>query len=366
MKITNRLLAAGALAFAITLTSCNDDDDKKGSGQLSKNDAKGEIAKFNTDAKQDLQGFADADGLKAIQDFFDLTSIDDPLDGGRVASDKKKVRAFLRDRGREFRSVFVPASSTKGKINSAEPFDFEAHTGVYVWVDELQEFAYQGDAQTIEILFPTEGSNTNNAKLLLAEYEEQLVEDEWGDLYYEPTSIKASLFVNDVKKAGLNLEIEYDDAGFPLSAGIDLMITPYAVSLGFDVSGSTTSTLSFGITHNQETMIAASVTVKYSNASKSEESIQSLNGFVQFKNLKLQGTVDPEGANGEEIDFNDFIKLALYSNNSKLGDVVFVDENESQVPYLKYSDGSKERLEDVLAPVVDEIEDLVESVDTNG
>ena len=183
MNISNRLLTAGALAFAITLSSCNDDDDK-GGGQLSKNDAKSKLAQFNSNATQDLQDLADADGLKAMQDFFELTSVDDPLEGGRIASDKKKFRAFLKDKGREFRSVFAPAASIKGRTNADEPFDFENNTGVYAWDSELEEFTFEGDAGSIEILFPTEGSATNNAKLQITAYDEQLVEDEWGDTYY--------------------------------------------------------------------------------------------------------------------------------------------------------------------------------------
>lgn len=364
MNIKHRLLTAGALAFAITLSSCNDDDDK--GGQLSKGDAKSKLAQFNQDATQDLQDLADADGLKAMQDFFDLTSVDDPLDGGRIASDKKKFRAFLRDKGREFRSVFAPSASIKGRTNSDEAFDFENNTGVYAWDSDLQEFVYQSDAGTIEILFPTEGSNTNNAKLQITEYDEQLVEDEWGDFYYEPTAIKASLSVANVKKAGLELNIDYDDAGFPLSADIEVMVSPFTATLKFDVSASTSSTLSFNLKNNQETVLGTTVTVKYADSSKSEESLKSLEGFVQFKNLKLQGTVDAEGANGEEVNFNDFVKLSLYADNTKIGDIVFVNENQQEIPYVKYSDGTKEKLEVVLQPVIDEIESLGESLDVNG
>jgi hypothetical protein len=365
MNIKHRLLTAATLAFAITLSSCNDDDDK-GGGQLSKGDAQAKLSQFNSDATSDLQELADANGLEAMQDFFDLTSIDDPLDGGRIASDKNKFRAFLRDKGREFRSVFAPAASVKGRTNGEEPFDFDNNTGTYAWDSELQEFVYQGDAGSVIILFPTEGSTTNNAKLQITAYDEQLVEDEWGDSYYEPTVINASLFVNEVKQAELDLNIDYDDAGFPLSADIEVMVTPFTASLTFDVSNSTSSTISFSLLNNQQTVIATSVTVKYADASKSEESLSSLEGFVQFKNLKLQGTIDAEGANGEEVDFNDFVKLALYADNAKIGDIVFVTENEQAIPYVKYADGSQEKLEVVLQPVVDEIEALGESLDNNG
>jgi hypothetical protein len=364
MKIHHSLLTAAALAFAITFSSC-DNDDEKGS-QLSKTDAKTQLNAFNTNATEDLQALADADGLKAMQDFFDLTAIDEPFDG-RLASDKKKFRAFLMDKGREFRSVFVPSSAINGRTNGETAFDYESNKGTYVWDAELQQFVYQGDAEVIEILFPTEGSETNNAKLQITAYEEQLVEDpDFGDTWYEPTLITANLFVNNVKQASLNLDVDYDDLGFPLTADIEVMVTPFTATLLFDVSGSTSSTLSFSVLQNQETVLATTVKVNYSDASKTEESLKSIEGFVQVKNLKLQGSVDATAANGEDVDFNDIVKLTLYSNNAKVGDIVFVTENEQAIAYVKYADGSQEKLEDVLQPVIDELNELSESLDDNG
>jgi hypothetical protein len=364
MKMTHRLLTAGVFAFALTLSSCDNDDEK--GGQLSIGDAKSQIAKFNTDATADLQDLADADGLKAMQDFFDLAAIDEPFDG-RIAADKNQFRAFLKDKGREFRSVFVPSSAINGKTNGEEAFDFDGHKGIYVWDAELQQFVYDGDATSIQIYFPTEGSTANNAKLVISAYQEQLVEDpEFGDTFYEPTLVEAALFVNDAEKASLDLAIDYDDLGFPQSAEVEVKITPFTASLSFDVSAATSSTISFSILHNQETLVSTNVTVKYADESKTEESLSSLEGFVQLKNLKLQGFVDAEGANGEEVDFNDFVKLTLYANNAKVGDIVFVTENEQAIPYVKYADGTQEKLEVVLQPVIDEVNALADSLDNNG
>lgn len=364
MQIKNSLLGAGALALALTFTSCNNDDEK--SSQLSKQDAKAKLATFNSDASQDLQDLADADGVKAMQDFFDLTAIDEPLDG-RLASDKKRLRAFLHDKGLEFKSVFVPAGTIKGRTEAEEPFDFDGNKGIYSWNEEIQQFEYQDGSTNIEILFPTEGAETNNAKLQITAYDEQLVEDpEFGDVYYQPTLIKANLFVSEVKKASLDLSIDFDDLGFPTSAEIELMVSPFTASLSFDVSGSTSSTLSFSMLHNTETLVATSVTVKYADSSKSEESLTSIEGFAQIKNVKLQGSIDAQGGNGESVDFNDFVKLALYADNVKVGDIVFETENASEVAYVKYADGSKEKLEEVLQPVVDELDALSDSLNNNG
>jgi hypothetical protein len=362
MKLSKKILSAGVLALLFGLSACDNDDEK--GGQLSKDDAKNEIASFNTDATGDLQALADADGLEAMQDFFDLVDQDDPF--GRIGADKNKIRAFLREKGREFRTVFVPSSSVKGRTNGEEPFDFDANKGVYVWNAELVEFVKESEAAIIEIWFPTEGSLTNNAKLQISVYEEQFVEDDFEG-FYEPTALEASLFVNDSKKASVDLDIDYDDAGFPVTANIEVMVTPYTASLSFDVTAATSSTISFSLLQNQDILIATNVVVNYSDASKTEESLSLLEGYVQFKNLKLQGTVDVARANEvEEPDFNEIVKVILYSDGKKVGDIVFVTENEEEIPYVKYADGSTEKLEDVFQPVIDELEALGESLDTEG
>jgi hypothetical protein len=60
------------------------------------------------------------------------------------------------------------------------------------------------------------------------------------------------------------------------------------------------------------------------------------------------------------------VKLSLHSNNKKVGDIVFETVNGQETPFIKYGDGTKEKLEDALKPVVDEIDALFEDLDVNG
>jgi hypothetical protein len=361
MKQTQQFLTAGAFALLVTLSAC-DNDDEKGS-QLSKNDAKAEIATFNGSATSDIGAFADADGVKAMQDFFALAD-SDPF--GRLASDKNKFRTFIRNKGREFRAVFGPSKAANGKISGSEPFDFDENKGVYAWDAEQEIFVKTDDpSNVIEIEFPTEGSETNNARIEITAYEEQLVVDEW-ESYYEPTTLDASLYVNNSKKASVDFEVAYDESGFPTEASVNLQVSPYAVSLSFNESNATSATVSFSLKKDQSVLAATSITVKYDDASKSEESITSIDGFVQLKNLKVQGSIDAQGADAEDPNLNDFIHLELFSETDKLGDIVFVTENGQDIPYVQFADGSKEKLETVFQPVVDELEELSDSLESNG
>jgi hypothetical protein len=136
--------------------------------------------------------------------------------------------------------------------------------------------------------------------------------------------------------------------------------------MSFDVSGATTSTISGSLKNGNETLFATSINVKYADESKTEESLKTASGFVQLNDLTLKGEIDFDAANNSEVDLNDIYKFSLFKGNDKLGKVVFVETNEELVPYLQYADGTKEKLEDVLQPVVDELESLADSVGDNG
>jgi hypothetical protein len=364
MTITRKLFSVAALSALLGLVSCNKDDEKSNS-QLSKNDAKQAIATFNSSASSDLQGLADADGLKAVQDFFQLVDTDDPF--GRVSTDHKKVRAFFQKKGKDFRNVFVPLKSSSARTQGDQPYNYNESKGVYTWNPSLEQFEKTGSSDIVKIQFPTEGSATNNAELQLTAYSEKAVYDpDFDETHYEPTVLKASLFVNSVKVSYLDLAVNWDEKGFPLTASITFNVTPYTATVSFDVSNSTSSSLKFSLLKDQQTLIATNVTVKYKDSSKSEESLKSVEGFVQFKNMKLQGTVDAEAANQQQVDWNKIINVDLYSDGKKIGDVVFVEENSEYVAYLQYADGTKEKLETVLQPVVDEINKLADDLNTNG
>lgn len=361
MTLTQKTLSIFAFSALLGLSACSNDDDNI--NQPSKEDAKTTIAKFNTDAKADLQGLSDAQGFKAVKDFFELTASDDPF--GRASSQNSKH--FFRDKGREFRSVFAATKAAAGRTQSDEPFDFNANTGIYAWDNDSETFEKTGTANTIRIQFPTEGSATNNAELQLAAYSEVEVYDEENqEYYYQPEVLKASLLVDNVKQAGLDLDATWDDYGFPLTANISALAKPFTVTVKFDVSNSVTSSLNIALLRDQTTLVSTQVVATYKDDSKAEESLKKIDGFVQVRNLKLEGTIDVEAANKTEVDWNAIVKLALKSDNDKLGDVIFVEENEKPVAYLQYADGTKEKLETVLKPVLDEVDGLRDDLEVNG
>lgn len=366
MTILKNTLSLFSLCTLIVLSSCNDDDGG-GSGLVSKNEAKTTITTFNTTATDDLQDLADVEGIEALRDLFDLAESDDPF--GRMRADKKKVKAFFRKHGRAFKSI-VTSPAANARVTASEPFNFDEHKGFYEWNPELGEageFEKVDAADIIAIAFPTEGSTTNNAQFKLLNYEEvEVYDEEFEEYSYLPTAISAKLYVNQVEKASFTLDVEWDEAGFPLDATITFAVAPYSLTVALDVTAETSSSVSVSLKLNNEILVATSVKVNYLDESKSEESVKNLEGYVQFRNMKIQGTVNAEAANGEEVDWNKIFKLALYSDGKKLAVVVFVEEEEGIVPYFKYADGTKEKVETALQPVLDEIESLTEGLGNNG
>src|SRR5687768_4379809 len=267
MSITQKLLSAAVLLVLIGISSCNDEE---GNGQLSKEDAKNKITEFNANASGDLQAFADEDGVKAIQDFFNLAQTDDPF--GRLASDKGKFRTFFREKGKAFRSIFVKDAAF-GRTQTGA-FNFAEHAGVYAWNPELGEageFEKIDEEEIIIILFPTEGSATNNARLELTAYSELEFYDEEFDTYrYEPTELTAALYVNQTEVASIDLDITWDELGFPIEGSVVLEVSPYKATVSFNDAAARSSSLSVSFVKGDQTLIATSITTNYSDDSKSE------------------------------------------------------------------------------------------------
>ena len=360
-----KLLTIATLGLLIGLSACNKDEEDQASTQLSKTEAKAKITAFNASATEDLRDLASSEGLEAVVDLSLLAESDDPL-GGRLSSDKKRLKTFFRTKGHLFRTILDKEYSKQGRKNSDEPFDFEANVGVYEWNPGLEQFERTGDDEIIRILFPTEGSTSNNAELQVLAYEEVEVYDAEGEEYmYEPTLLQASLLVDEAEAASLDLNIEWDEEGFPITADMVAEVVPFKATLSFDVSASNKNSLSASLLRGQETLFSTSVEVLYSGPDKSEEDLKTITGHVQLIDLRLEGEIDVEGMDSaQEPDLNDFVHLTLSADNKKVGDIVFetemVDGFEETVAYIQYTDGTKEKLEDVLQPVIDELEAIEE------
>jgi hypothetical protein len=356
MKINQKLLSIAFLGVILGLASCNDDDS---GGNLSKDQAKTELNKFNSEAVTDLQELSNADGLSAVKDLLNLVDTDDPF--SRIGTDKKSIKTFFREKGKDFKTIIIP-KSFNGRVHE-DAYDYASKKGIYTWNPSNGVFEKTGESSIISILFPTENSETNNAELKITAYTEmEFYDEDIEESYYNPVILKASLLVDATEVASIDYHIEWSEDGFPTSADVTVFVTPFTASISFSGTA-TTSSLSTSLKKGSKVIIATSVTVKYDNETKDGESLNKIEGYVQFQSLKVQGSIDVKAADASQSgDPNDYIHLSLYADGKKVGNIVFVSETvddfEEYVAYIEYNDGSKAKLADELKPVLDEIEAL--------
>lgn len=355
MKSTQKLLSITLLATILGLASCSEPEPNN---NLSKDDAKTKLQSASTAVSSDLKALSDGDGLSPVKDLFSLLDTDDPF--SRIGTDRKQIKTFFRTKGKEFKNIFAPGKVFNGRTAEEVPFDYNSKKGIYNWNVDTEVFEKTGESTYISILFPTEGSTDNNAELQITAYSDVKIEDGTEDIYFNPIEIKAGLFVGDKKVASIDFEATWAIDGAPTSANISLFVDPYTATVNFSGT-TTTSTLITSLKSGDETLAATSAIVNYDNTSKTSDSMTTIEGYVQLKNLKLQGNIDVKAADASTTnDPNDFVHLALYADDKKAGDIIFVKDTvgglEEDIPYLKYDNGETEKLEVVFNDVVDELD----------
>ncbi|MEQ8476190.1 MAG: hypothetical protein RIB54_08105 [Fulvivirga sp.] len=350
--------------MTLVATGCGDDDES-GTSQLGVNQAKESMNDFSEDLASDIIDITQAEGLDAIGDLFSLTELSDPF-GGRLAVEGKSK--WFKEKAIAFKSIFIPKHLKNGKSEDAG-FDFQENVGVYNWNFDEEIFEKTSSSgQIIVINFPTEGSITNNAQLRITAYEDELFEDEFEE-YAMPTTLAVDLAIANVKLVEINFSADYNNEGVPTEGAVSIFLKPYTFTVAFDDSNATSTSGSFSLKSESETLINSSATIVFLSNEKDE--VKTLEGMVTYRTMKLEGDIDVEGIESAgEVDYNDFITLALFDNNAKVGDIVFVteiiDEEEDDIPYIQYADGSKQRLEDVFDEAIDELEEFETEIEDWG
>ncbi|CAN5411480.1 hypothetical protein BH23BAC1_BH23BAC1_33950 [soil metagenome] len=357
--------------LAVGFTACNKDDEKiKSSTELSPAEAKVQTQKMDNDLSKDIVEMFNAEGMNAIFSLSDLMT-SGGFFNGRTGQPVKDHKEILKFKAKEFRRIFVPSRSVAfGKTTGDGGFNFQENLGVYVWNSSTESFDKTNEiVESIIIKYPLKNSDTNNVILILSKYEEiELTSTDdsgtSGYLYYLPTKIVAEIKVNNVKQVGLNFEATYKSQGTPDNANVSLFINPFTYNLAVNNTGTKSIKVIASIKKSTTLIFDALYNFHFEDTEKSI--LDETEGYVAFREFKLQGTVDVKGMRGlnESADINPFVSMVLHKAGSKVGDIVFVYESVNEmgisysthVPYLKYSDGSKEKLETVFASTFEEIE----------
>lgn len=349
-----------AIAGFLALTACNKADDgvpvdENPTNEIPAAEAKTALAAMSDDMHDDVVAITQSEGVNAIEDLLGLFS-GGLMEGGKVLT-KQDALSLVREKAKLAAKVMVPESARQFEQDGG--FNFDDAKGVFEWKPARGEFRYTKGGDAVVFKFPTEGSATNNAVFSLTAYQDIAIEDSM-EVYYNPVAISANMTVDDEEVLALELEVSWKSADEPESAYLSLFLKPFTFTLDFDDSEAASSSLQASIDKGTESIVAVSANVDYTSAAK--EDVKLVDGFVSYGMVKIAGDIDVEALDAsEDGDPNDYVNLSLYSQDKKLGDIFFeleeIEEGvQDYVPYVKYTDGSTEKLEDLLKPVIDEAE----------
>jgi len=361
MKNMKKLIAMMLMMASVLFFACDkDDDDDK---PLNPEEAKKEITQLSTDMSTYITQMEEADGMVAFEDFLGLTEIDDPFTAGKSASSKSltfnKIKRFLTP------DSYV--ESTEKSALEGDRFDFNLWVGTYEWDAAHQMWipAFEQPSDKIIINFPTEGSNTNNATLTIHNYVDTEIIEEDGMYtysYYQPTEVKADLYVNNIKLVDVNLMAEWDTYGDPKTIDASVYLIPFEFTVDFGMT-TTAADVNVAIYYEDAKIFSAGVGATFQNSLEDEMPIN-INGYLQVLKVKFEIDVnvlaieelfmgletgattmtDPEefiAAINEEID------AVVLVDGVKAADIelAMVTTTTSDMPFdivFVYSDGSTE------------------------
>ncbi|WP_421763317.1 hypothetical protein [Ekhidna sp.] len=349
----------GALLLGLfVFTGCENDDEEKKT-DLTAEEASALVHGSADKMGDDVVSLVESEGTQALVDFVKL------LEGSEVIGGRVSQKEWTKERLNMIIQFFVngPAART----DNTEPSTFDEIKGLYEWNPETMEFDKEASEFFI-VKFPTEGSEVNNAELKISNLEFVTITETDGDIvdeYEVPAIIVGYLKVDDVTYIELDFEVNWSSTGFPEKADVTLLVKPFTFVLSFDDTFAKSASLLTSISLEESLVVGIDLTVEFETDAK-EEPVY-FEGSVSYRDLKIAGNVDITDI-ADDANPNDFIDLALFADDTKVGDIVFVLEEiepgfEDYVAYVEYADGTRENLEEILEPVLLEIEEIFEELD---
>ncbi len=352
MKKQNLILSLFLSAVMLAVSSCGDDE----AGKASKEDVRAAFQSANDQLSDDLNSFTNSSGYEAMNQLSVLTDEDNPF--GRKSSRKREQVIENLKAGVYAIRGMVKRSTANARISGDEPFNFNENKGVYEWNFQEEIFVRTDDSEVMEIWFPTEGSATNNAEFRMTAYEEELTPN--GEELYSPTLIKASIFVDETKELELDAEVEYGNDDQPVKGDVYYFVNPFALEISFDDTESKSSSFSESLSKSGKVLIGFGATVNFQEASKDDDAISSASGYIQLADIKFTVKIKaPDSSSSGDI--NDFVTITIKVKSNVGGRIILEQDGTTGelVPYVKYTDGSTEPLEDLLEDLSFEIENML-------
>lgn len=354
MKKNKAFLSAICITLLVGLMSCGDDEPSS----VSADKAKAAFDAASQNLANELGSIADAEGFTAMNSLSSVSGSGGPFPFGRMSSYKREdVRDQIKSSVSAFRSILVNSSAANSRVSGDQPFDFNGKKGTYTYNPELDNFDVDLGGDIITIIFPTEGSATNNAEFRLADYAEEATP--YGDEAYSPTLVDASLLIEDEVVAELDLDVEYGSDDQPVFADITYFLTPYSVEIKFDDKASTTTSGSETLSKNGETLLGVSLEVTFQSSAKDEEAVKKVTGTLQLMNIKFIVNVNAEDMQTAN-NYNDIIDIKIKVDGGNAGSVILEQGQDGEpVPFVKYNDGTTDSLQSLFEDLALQLEGIL-------
>lgn len=337
--------------FIILLVSfsCKNEEDLE-TDDLTSSQASEVIFETEDDASEDILTFVNSGGSESAFTLLDLMF--NSSEFGDIGFRKDEARSRILKISKLFGSSPASRVST-GVLN-------EFITGVYEWSEIEEDFVFVEESENLVLKFPVEPSETNNAVFTLIEYAFDV-----NDL---PTDIVATITVDEVLMVDIHFRVNWSADSFPETANIYIFVNPFTVDLDFDDTADQASMLLASISIDEEVIAAIDLDIQYETNLK--EFPSALEGSVQYRSIKIVGSIDIYAADNGVTDPNEYTDLALHIEDQKVGDIIFVLETEAgeeyYVEYVQYLDGTTELLEDILEGLLEELDVAFEEIFREG
>ncbi len=337
------------LLTLLFLAACNPEKDAPKLNELSSEEAIMAMEDMSDDASQDVIDLMNSDGFESIFDLLNFMFESDEF-GNNLRADKYSTK----EKALEIVRIFARSPAARVSTDESEEFP----TGIYEWNAQLEDFELVEESDDLILKFPIGESETNNAIFTLSDLEFNV-----DDL---PSKIVANLEVDEITMVDLHYVVNWSSKEFPEVADIYLFVNPFTFDLNFNAQGETV-TLVFTIANGDETIAAIDLEA---SGSIDDEVLPVVEGSVEYRGVKIAGRVDLDGLDNamfNETDPNEEMELELFIEDEKAGDIVLVletnDEYTDYVPYVVFSDGTQEPLEELLDSIFSTVEDELEALE---
>ncbi|MEX2477889.1 MAG: hypothetical protein WD357_05600 [Gracilimonas sp.] len=245
-------------------------------------------------------------------------------------------------------------------------FDFNTHSGVYVYNISNENWSKASSSNNIVLEFPSsENKSSNDLTLTISDFSDVSVNLE-GESYYLPNKI--DILVEQDGEAifhfDLNKLLYSNDPDLPLPTAIDLslMMSPFTHTVSYSKNSSTNYALDIGVLNGEDVVTGFQLEVElahdnYDNLE--EEDIEKIKGLIKLtSDLTVQFDIDSGTLfslnDPSENQINSLVTAEVLFKEVLIGELEYSEVEEDIM--IVYKDGSSESSSRYYEDFLDQLE----------